>query len=158
MSSRACGDLAVPLCTALHFRCVRATVYHPMSVVLRVSEGVPRDISGLRSTLISQAVLLTRGQPECVTPNLPTKIAPTKICRLKTSGKFPMDMRSATLKIKILLESNPPKSRILARSLAAYLPVAERPSAARRGGDQNIYIYIYYTLYIYICIYIYIYA
>ena len=53
------------------------------------------------------------------TPNLPTKNLPTKIAWLKLSGKFPLDMRIPPLKIKIMLESNPPKSRILVRRLTA---------------------------------------
>ena len=40
------------------------------------------------------------------TPNLPTKIIPTKIASLKLSGRFPMDMRIPPLRIKLLLESN----------------------------------------------------
>ena len=52
------------------------------------------------------------------TPNLPTKIIPTKIRGLKTSGKLPMDMWIPPPKIKILLESNPLKSRILVLRLA----------------------------------------
>ena len=39
-----------------------------------------------------------------VTPNLPTKSLPAKICRLNISGEFPMDMRIPPLRIKILLE------------------------------------------------------
>ena len=42
-----------------------------------------------------------------------------------------MDMRIPTLKVKILLESNPPKSRILARRLALVR------SAGRVLGDQQ---------------------
>ena len=56
--------------------------------------------------------------PSHHSPNLPTKIMPTKIAWLKYSGKFPMDIRIPPLKIKILLESNPLKSRILVRRLA----------------------------------------
>ena len=57
------------------------------------------------------------------TPNRPTKIVPTKIVPakirwLKISGKLPTDMRIPPLKIKIMLESNPLKSRILVRRLA----------------------------------------
>ena len=51
-------------------------------------------------------------------PNLPAKIIPAKIRRLKLSGRFPMDMRIPPLKIKILLESEPLKSRILVERLA----------------------------------------
>ena len=47
------------------------------------------------------------------TPNFPTKIR-----RLKISRIFPMDMIISPLNIKILLESNPPKSRIFVRRLA----------------------------------------
>ena len=50
-------------------------------------------------------------------PSLPTKIIPTNICRLEISGTFHMDMRIPPLTIKILLESGPPKSRILGRRL-----------------------------------------
>ena len=53
-----------------------------------------------------------------VTPNLPTKIIPTTIARLKLSGKFPMGLEIPPLTIKILLESNPLKSRILVWRLA----------------------------------------
>ena len=53
-----------------------------------------------------------------VSPNLPTKIISTKIARLKTSRKSPMRLGIPPLKIKILLESNPLKSRIVVRRLA----------------------------------------
>ena len=52
------------------------------------------------------------------TPNLPAKIVPTKTPWLKLSGRFPMDLRIPPLKLKILLESSPLKSRILVRRLA----------------------------------------
>ena len=57
---------------------------------------------------------------QCATPNLPTNISTTKIAWLKLSRRFPMDMRIPPLRIKILLESNPLKSRILVRRLAVY--------------------------------------
>ena len=47
-----------------------------------------------------------------VTPNLPTKILPTKIRWLKISGRFPTDMIIPPLKLKILLESNALKSNL----------------------------------------------
>ena len=47
------------------------------------------------------------------TPNLPTNIIPTKIARLKLSGKSPTDMRIQPLIFKIMLESNPLKSIML---------------------------------------------
>ena len=76
------------------------------------------------------------------TPNLPIKNFPAEICRLKTSGKFPVDMRIPSLKIKILLGSTPLKSRILVRRLAVAAP--KRPASLRtkildfRGVDSSI--------------------
>ena len=46
--------------------------------------------------------------------------------RLKHSGKSPMGMRIPPLKLMILLESNPLKSRILVGKLAAITPWARR--------------------------------
>ena len=40
------------------------------------------------------------------------------MCRLIISGEFATDMRSPPLELKILLESSPPKSRILVRRRA----------------------------------------
>ena len=51
------------------------------------------------------------------TPNLPTNIVPTDIARVKVSGKSPMDMRIPHLYIKIVLESNLPKSTMLVGGL-----------------------------------------
>ena len=61
-----------------------------------------------------------RTSPErrAATPNLPTKIIPTKRARLELSGKSPLGLGIPSLNIKILLESNPLKSRILVRRLA----------------------------------------
>ena len=56
-----------------------------------------------------------------LTPDLPTKIIPTKIRWLKLSGKFPMVMRIPPFQIQILLESNPLKCRILVWRLAVHL-------------------------------------
>ena len=52
-------------------------------------------------------------------PNHPTKNLPAKIGCLKISVRFPMGLGFPPLKIKILLGSNPLKSRILAQRLAA---------------------------------------
>ena len=60
---------------------------------------------------------------QAITPNLPTKIIPAKIRWLKLPGKSPMDMRIPPLKLKILLESSPLKSRILVRRSAAESPM-----------------------------------
>ena len=73
----------------------------------------------------------TRLQPEAPTPNLPTKIIPTKIARLKLSGRFPIDMKFPPLTIKILLESDPLKSRILVRRLAV-----TNVASTRRGKEH----------------------
>ena len=73
-------------------------------------------------------------------PNLPTEIIPAKIRWLKISGEFPLDMRTPPLKSKMLLESNPLKSRIVVRrlgvphkSLRASLSLALSELAMRRG-------------------------
>ena len=47
------------------------------------------------------------------TPNLPTKSLPAKIRWLKSSGKFPTGLGIPPLKLKIMFESSPLKSRIL---------------------------------------------
>ena len=62
-----------------------------------------------------------------VTPNPPTNIIPTNIARLKLSGKSPMDMRIPPLCIKIVPESNPLKSTMLAGRLGV----------APRSTDEN---------------------
>ena len=72
------------------------------------------------------------------TPNLPTKIIPTKICGLKMSGKFPLDMRIPALKLKILLESNPLKSRILVRRLAINQNLSKEMYACKNSKPQGL--------------------
>ena len=58
-------------------------------------------------------------QPRGVKPSLPYQDDPyLGFADFNTSGTFPMDVRTPPLKIKILLESNPPQSRILLRKLA----------------------------------------
>ena len=64
-----------------------------------------------------------RPYPLQTAPSLPTKIMPTKIRWLNISGKFPLSLGIPPLKLKILLESNPLKSRILVRRLA--VPTAD---------------------------------
>ena len=53
------------------------------------------------------------------TANLPSKIIPAKIPWLKASGEFPAGMRIQPLRIRIMLESDPMKSRTLVRRLGA---------------------------------------
>ena len=81
--------------------------------------------------------------PSC-TPNLPAKIVPTKIPWLKLSGKFPMDMRIPPRNIKIMLVSNPLKSRILVRRLAVASPcmiLSFHPGVAcRLASPRNAFI------------------
>ena len=67
-----------------------------------------------------------------ISPSLPTKISPAKIRRLKTSGKHSTDMRIPPLKMKVLLESDPLKSRILVRRSVVPLHGAG-PVAAETG-------------------------
>ena len=85
------------------------------------------------------------------TSNLPTKIIiPAKICRPIISGKSPMDMRILALGIQILSESDPPKSTISARRLAA--PPWKEHRRDRIGeewrGEERIlqYSILYYTI------------
>ena len=47
------------------------------------------------------------------TPNPPTNIVPTSIARLRLSGSFPTGMRIPSLRIEIMLESNPLKPTML---------------------------------------------
>ena len=70
------------------------------------------------------------------TPSLRTKITPTKIARLNISGKFPMGLGIPTLTIKILLESNPLKSRILVRRLAVASWPTAQPTQPRRDARE----------------------
>ena len=82
------------------------------------------------------ACLLERrreGRPSGRTPNLPTNIIPTKVARLKISGKSPMDMMIPPPGIKILLESNPLKSVMLVGRLAVDPRVCACGGRPRRG-------------------------
>ena len=65
-------------------------------------------------------------EPGEQTPNLSTKILPAKIRWLEMSVKFLMGMRTPPLDVKIMLESNPLKSRISARRLAVDADFARR--------------------------------
>ena len=56
--------------------------------------------------------------PSSDTPNLPTNITPTNFAWLKLSGKSPTGLGIPPLLIKIMLESNPLKSTMLAGRLA----------------------------------------
>ena len=57
------------------------------------------------------AVFANRGGPGFTllhaTPNLPTKIIPAKIARLKSFGNCPLGLGIPPLQFKVLLESNP---------------------------------------------------
>ena len=76
---------------------------------------------------------------EVNTPYLPTEIIPAKICWRwpKISGEIPMDMRIPPLKIQIMLESNPLKSRILVRRLAVPLRSDTHPVNALCAAIQQ---------------------
>ena len=100
-----------------------------------------------------------------ITADLPTKNLPAKIAWLKLSRKFPMDVRIPPLKMKIMLESNPLKSRNLVRRLAVaperFGTPRRPPEAGTRGPYSYVYlcvcVYIYIYIYMYICIHVYIY-
>ena len=66
-----------------------------------------------------------------LTPDLPTKISPTKIARLKLPGKIPAGLGIRPLESKIVLESNPLKSRILVRRLDVACGLATRGALSR---------------------------
>ena len=64
------------------------------------------------------------------TPNIPTKNLPTKVRRLKISGKFPMGLGIPPLNnIKILLASNALKIRSLSTEIG-------RSDASRKRGRR----------------------
>ena len=86
-------------------------VVHPVDVDLAEPGGKPRQESASGM------------------PNLTTKIIPTKVCWPNISGKSPMDMIIPPLNIKIMLESNPLKSRSLVWRLAVDV------SAVKAAGD-----------------------
>ena len=50
-------------------------------------------------------------------PGRPTNIVPTNIAGVKLSGKSPMNLGIPPLRIKIMLESNPPKPTMLVGGL-----------------------------------------
>ena len=58
-------------------------------------------------------VILRNCHVNCLTSNLPNSMIPTKIARLRRSGKFPMGLGIPPLQFKIMLESSPLKSIIL---------------------------------------------
>ena len=99
------------------------------------------------------------------TPNLPTKIIPSKIVWLRLSGEFLMGLGIPPLNIQIMLESNPLKFIILVlvRRLAPLIVGLGRfrrvtsTSASILRTCIYIYIYIYIHIYIYIYIHMYIY-
>ena len=47
---------------------------------------------GLRSTQRPHIAAAEAWEESRNTPNIPTKIIPAKVCRLRTSRRFPMDM------------------------------------------------------------------
>ena len=93
-------------------------------------DQTPRSDTGPRRCRAEEAASDALGLPG--TPNLPTKIIPTKIPWLNISREFPMNIRIPPLWIKILLESNPPKSRILVRRLAVR-------GSRRRGSTAGLH-------------------
>ena len=86
----------------------------------RVNTVIPGSYEGREQIglLTPRAFIISTDTDNPLTPNLPNKIISTKIRWLKLSGKFPMGLGIPPLKIKILLESKPLKSRTLVRRLA----------------------------------------
>ena len=76
------------------------------------------------------------------TPNLPRNRSLVRFVDSKLPGGPLIDMIIPPLKVQILLESSPPKSRVLARRLAAKRR-AWRQARLRLASKLYIYIYIY---------------
>ena len=70
------------------------------------------------------------------TPSLPSKIVPTKICWLEMSGKL-WTWELHAFKIRILLESNPPKSPSLVRGWAVPSLMGTWPSKEVHFGAER---------------------
>ena len=77
-------------------------------------------ILSLLSLLLSLTYNNNSGAGRHDTPNLPTNIVPTNIAWLKLSGESRMGLGIPPLEIKIMLQSNPPKSTMLVGRLAVY--------------------------------------
>ena len=76
------------------------------------------------------AFTMAQGLVPCkCTPNLPTTTLPTKVRWLNKSGRLPMDMIIPPLWLKIQLESNPLKSRIVVQILAVNSQVTTQASS-----------------------------
>ena len=88
--------------------------HHLILLIIRISEHYHYyDYCEVSAFLRSRGLAVRRN-----TPNLPAKIVHTKICWLKPSGIFPMRTKIPTLRIHIMLESNPLKSITSVRRLA----------------------------------------
>ena len=74
-----------------------------MSILIRIittGHPLPKTAASTSYGLPAWRLLDGRAHGRADTPNLPAKIIPTKIARLKTSGIFPMDRRVQPLEIK----------------------------------------------------------
>ena len=87
-----------------------------------------------RKTIRSQVSKRSSGNK--ITPNLPTKIIPTKICRLELSGKISKDLGIPPLEAENVLESTPPKSRF------AGSWIDRRAPATPRRGEGHLSFFI----------------
>ena len=79
--------------------------------------------------------ITTRELATCCVRFIATNIIPTKTAWLKHSGEFPMDLTVPPLESKIMLESNPLKSRILVGRLA--VNKAKGPKDQRTNGPHE---------------------
>ena len=81
------------------------------------------ESTNLSRDTLSREIGRSRWAGELAIPNPPTNITPTNIAWLKLSGESPMDIIISPLKIKIMLESNPPKSIMLVEKLGIHAPM-----------------------------------
>ena len=108
----------MPTCNSLYY----AMLYHTTLCVAILCDTIACYEHAVLTSMrcnIAWCCDAMRREATC-TPNLSTGIIPTKIAWLKLSGNFPMGLGVPPLKLKILLESNPLKSRILVRRLAVW--------------------------------------
>ena len=103
-------------------------IYTSLSIYIHIY--IHREMYILSARLLWETNLRACSVQACSnTPNLPTNITYAKIAWLKLSGKFSMGLGIPPLRIRILLESNPLKSRIYTRS-----PSQDSPSQDFRQG------------------------
>ena len=111
-------------------------IHYFCSGPIRVDPICPQPRGEKAHASLGRVARRRRRPVEDAVPNLPTNIAPSKIARVKLSGKFHMGLGIPPLKMKIMLESNPLKSIMLVEKLGVVPPVSgELPEPpALHGG------------------------